>query len=1285
MKRLSSLFLALFAALATARAVDFQLFEGDGFDTWVEEGIGFGRGPASGLIPGLPDELKGYIGNGFACSGHGGNPATGRLISPEFTVDHRFLHFLVAGGNLQGQTAVQLIVNGQTALEAVGQQDLEFRPVTWDLSPWKGQKARVRIIDEANGPFAWIAADHFAFSEEKLFAFPAAHRKEGGADLVASKTIAGNNIPIGTRLDIFATHEELKVTSPTAIAFDEKGALYVAETNRFRFGIHDDRNNRYWYHDDLAAKTTADRRALHEKWQEKVPLASLTERSEVVRKLVDTDGDGKADKMTVFADKFNDMLDGTAAGVFAYLGKVYFACIPKIHILEDTQGTGVADKRSLVADGFGVHISLSGHDMNGFALGVDGRIYGTIGDRGFNIVTREGVTYKFLDQGAVFRFEPDGSNFEVVHAGLRNPKEIAFDEFGNGVTVDNNSDQGDPSRIVYIMDGVDSGWRMGHQGLFTFRDDIGLPEAPISPWMTEKMANTRNDSQPAYIVPPIGNLTQGPSGLTYHPGNGFLESERGRFLICDYKAAPTSSGIFSFKLVPDGAGLKFKDAYKFNAGVCPTDVEYSYDGRLFVADFIGGWVSADQGRIYTLTAESEKNQGRTPETAALMKEGLEKKTNVELMKLFAHPDQRIRLRAHITLAGRDDSTPLLIAAAREGELMPRLHGVWGLGIRARKNADQEAATTLVTLLGDSEPEVRAQAAHLLGEVPATDAARLIPLLKDKSLRVRAFAALSLGRLKSASALDPLVEMLAENADRDLYLRHAGSMGLLCAATEEQLGALKSHESASVRLAAVIALRRLASPYLADFLSDREPRVIDEAIRAIHEAPVPAARPAMNALLDAYVGEKAGRPLPPMIARRLLHSAFRSGGKENAARLIGVAGGKGLEIKQRLEALRLLLQWPRPYPVDQSLAKWEPLPERDAAEVKPTLEAGIPALLNGEEALLAPTLLLVNRLGLSRENFPQEALLRIVNTAKLPGEARATALDLWFSGKPADADSLLVKLTSDPADQVATTALTLLVKSNPAQALEGATTALKAPGAARRQSAWNIIGSIPGKAADDLILAGLQNLASAKPDEGAQIELLDAAAKRQDAGVVAALAAYQKSLNPADPLAAALPALHGGDPIKGEELFRTHGTAQCLRCHKAGEGGHDTGGDAGPNLMGVFKRNPDRKYLLESLVVPGAKVAAGYGLVSLTLKKGQTVAGVLNEETKDQYVVTVGTDVWSVQKADVQSVTEPISAMPPMSTLLTLREMRDIVAFLATLDKPPKEAVKRPEPRPFAAK
>ncbi len=1257
----------LFASFQGSHAADYQLFEGDGFDTWTIEGKGFGGGPAAAEVAGINGKFTGYVGNSFACSGSGGDAAIGRLTSPAMPIAQSYLHFLIAGAKSGGKAAVQLIVEDKVVIEATGGQDLKFRPITWDLSSWKGKQAQIRILDADTGRGAFIAADHFVFSDTKTYQFPTSPVATKPGELISTPVIPGYNIPKGTTLDLFATHELQGVTSPTAISFDEKGVLYVAETHRLGTGVLDDRAYRFWYHDDLASKTTADRRALHEKWKDKVSIESLTQKSEVVRRLVDSNNDGKADSMTVFADKFNDVLDGTASGVLAYEGKVYFACIPKLHVLEDTKGTGVADKRGQVADGFGVHLSLSGHDMNGFTLGMDGRLYGSIGDRGINLVTREGKTYNYSDQGSVFRFEPDGSNFEVVHMGLRNPKEIAFDEFGNGITVDNNADQGDPSRIVYLMDGVDSGWRIWHQALHTFREDIGLTERPISAWLTEKMAELRNDDQPAFIVPPVGNLSSGPSGLAYHPGAGFLESERGRFLICDYRASAKSS-IWSFKLNPEGAGFKFSDAYPFSTGSCATDLEYSYDGRLFVADFLGGWISWERGRIYSLTAESEPNSGRTPDTAALMKAGFKDKSDADLVKLFAHPDQRIRQRAHIALAGRKSSTSLLIEAAKEGELLSRLHGIWSLGIQARKNADPAATATLVSLLTDSQAEVRAQAANLLGEIAGVDSAKLIPLLRDDSLRVRSFAALSLGRLRASAAFDPMIALLDENADRDLYLRHAGIMGLLGAGSGEQIAALRIHPSASVRLAAVVALRRLASPALADFLADADPRVSDEAIRAIYEAPVPAARQALNSLLDAYGGATAPRPLKPMIARRLIHCAFRTGGKENAARLVRVAAGEAMELEQRLEALRLLLQWAKPVPVDQCQGKWDPLPDRDLAEIVPTLEAGLPALLAADEALLGPTLLLVDHLQLSRKNFTEESLLRIVRSTKVPGSARATALDLWSTGKPNDADRVLLELAADPVDEVAGAALANLAKTNPAKALEGASAALKSASVSRRQGAWKAIANIPGRESAVIITQRLQDLLTPKSDSSTQIELLAAAAGRKEPAVAAALAAYQKSLDPADPLAAALPALEGGDALRGEQLFRNHGTSQCVRCHKAGEGGHDLGGDAGPNLFGIAQRNPDRQYLLEALIVPGAKVAPGYGIVTVTLKNGKTVGGTLSEETADQYVIKVGSDDILVKKADVQSATAPVSAMPPMGSLLTLSETRDIVAYLATLNQ-----------------
>ena len=83
-----------------------------------------------------------------------------------------------------------------------------------------------------------------------------------------------------------------------------------------------------------------------------------------------------------------------------------------------------------------------------------------------NLTTKEGVRIELPNQGAAFRFEPDGTGFELFHTGLRNPKEIAFDEWGNPVTVDNNSDQKDKARIVYLAEGGDSGWEMEHQAMF---------------------------------------------------------------------------------------------------------------------------------------------------------------------------------------------------------------------------------------------------------------------------------------------------------------------------------------------------------------------------------------------------------------------------------------------------------------------------------------------------------------------------------------------------------------------------------------------------------------------------------------------------------------------------------------------------------------------------------------------------------------------------------------------------------------------------------------------------
>ncbi len=1096
-------------------------------------------------------------------------------------------------------------------------------------------------------------------------------------NLVPTDVIPGNLIPEGTTMTMFASKEDSGIVNPTALCFDEQGALFLAETPRFGTQVLDARNHRYWFLDDLKAQTTADRLALHEKWKNKVSLESLRGNSELVRKFTDADGDGKSDSVTTFADGFDDILDGTGAGVFAHEGKVYFACIPKLYILEDTDGDGISNKREVIADGFGVKIWFSGHDMNGFALGNDGRIYATIGDRGFSITTREGEKIHMPNRGAVMRFEPDGSGLEIIHTGLRNPKEIAFDELGNGMTVDNNSDQGDKARLVYVMDGADSGWNAGHQAMHSFREEIGLPGLPINMWMAEKMSLVRNDSQPAFMIPPVANITNGPSGLTYHPGTGFLKSQKGRFLICDYRGNQPKSLIWSFKVSPDGAGMKLEDNYVLNQGVAATDVEYSYDGRLFVTDFITGWGGERSGRIYSLSATGEKDSGRTTEVARIIGEGFGKRSNADLLNLMKHPDQRVRLRAHIALTANKGGTNTLLAATNGTDRMQRLHGVWGLGILARKNSEKAARDILVSLLTDTDSEVRAQAAKCLGETDGVDGGVLVPLLRDASNRVRAFAALSLARQKYQVAAPELVTMIEENGGKDLYLAHAGVMGLLGTADALQISKLSGSTSPSVRIAAVVALRRLKSPLLETFLEDPDPKIADEAIRAIHEAPVEESRPALAALLDGYFDDGKSRAITPMVARRLIHSTFRSGGIENAERLVKVALSGRFEINERREALRLLHQWTEPHPVDQSLGRWDPREKREEEKLLPVLEKGIPLLLSSDRGLAELTLRFMETYDMSPASVSTEDLAKIAKDSTYPDAARSEALSIFLLRDLENADALLIALADDPSDSVSSAALAGLVKLDPAKAAGGLEAALESEHIARRQAAWDIAGDLPGEEAAGLIAAAL----SGKPDPASLAELLEAAGKRDEPSVKSALGNYIAALDTSDPLSPWLPALEGGDAGKGADLFKNHGAAQCVRCHRVGDS-DEAGAMAGPNLAGIGATH-DRQYILESIMNPGAVIAPGFGIVSLTLTNGKTLGGILQEDAADHFDITVGDDTWRVAKKDVRSSTPAVSAMPPMTGMLSLKETRDLVAYLAGLKEPLEHPRYSPEPEPYS--
>ncbi|MFD0894909.1 HEAT repeat domain-containing protein [Luteolibacter ambystomatis] len=1100
--------------------------------------------------------------------------------------------------------------------------------------------------------------------------------------------------PPGVTYHLAGDAKTNRILSPTAIAFDEAGALYVAETHRFRFGVEDNREHLYWYLDDIASQTNADRLAMHEKWKGKKSIKEMTEKSEEIRKLEDLDHDGVYEKAGTYADKFNDVLDGTAAGVMAYEGTVYFACIPKVWALRDTKGTGTADVRDVIQDGFGVRVSFSGHDMNGFALGPDGRIYGTVGDRGFHVETKEGRKYPSPDRGAIFRFDPDGSNFEVIHTGLRNPKEIAFDERGNPISVDNNSDQGDKARVVYIVEGADSGWTMEHQALHSFHRQIGLENHPDNRWMVEKMWEPQNDAQPAYIIPPVANLTNGPSGLAYYPGTGYLQSEEGRFLICDYKASAPTSGIWSFKVEPSGAGMKMTNARKAVWGVTATDVEYSWDGKLYVADFKGGWTAHDDGRVLYLDAGKDTAKAKEAgETAKLIKEGFDQRSSADLAALLHHPDMRVRLRAQYALSRKPDALAQFKKATASSDQIERLHGVWGLGILARlgggalhptgkapaPNAElrKAASTELAALLKHADPEVKAQAVKALEE-GSLDGTKLPlgDLVVDASPRVRMFAAIAAGKLHATQVIQQVLKLLEENADKDPYLRHAGAYALqLLAKNPAELAALKSNASPHVRLAAVVALRRMKDPAVAAFLKDADQAVVEEAIRAIHDEGIEPARPAVAALLDdATLAERK-----PFMQRRLIHSAFRVGGVENAKRLLTVASTPALPEAVRREALRLISVWPEPPLVDQSLGRIAPLPKRNLDEIRPLLSSSMPALMKVEDTL-DDAFDLVLKFKFSVEGLDDAALRAITLKDGIPGTARAGALALYAARKPADLSEHLAKLMGQGNDSLALEAMKLLVAQFPKEAVKPLLAATIAKSGPRAQAAWKNLAGVQDPEVAKAIIDQIGTLRQNGGVSPSALELLAAARGRSEPEVKKTLADYEaelKAKEATDPLAPWMASLEGGNAGRGASLFQSHPVAECLRCHRAEVNG-DHGGEAGPNLAGVASRG-DRMYLLQSLIVPSAKVVAGYGIVSMTFANGESFGGTLLAETPDYVDIDANGKRWRVNRKDIRELTPAVSAMPPMNLLMKPDEIRDIVAWLATLQKGEKPAKPLPAP------
>lgn len=142
-------------------------FENNTYGSWTRTGTAFGTAPATGTLPNQ-QIVSGYLGNGLVNTYLNGDATTGTLTSPSFTINQRYLKFLLGGGNHPNTsgapTAVNLIVGGQVVRTATGRDEEYLRWTTWDLGNLNGRTAQIQIVDNNTGSWGHINADHFTLT-----------------------------------------------------------------------------------------------------------------------------------------------------------------------------------------------------------------------------------------------------------------------------------------------------------------------------------------------------------------------------------------------------------------------------------------------------------------------------------------------------------------------------------------------------------------------------------------------------------------------------------------------------------------------------------------------------------------------------------------------------------------------------------------------------------------------------------------------------------------------------------------------------------------------------------------------------------------------------------------------------------------------------------------------------------------------------------------------------------------------------------------------------------------
>eukprot|EP00913_Durusdinium_trenchii_P028342 g26570.t1 len=471
--------------------------------------------------------------------------------------------------------------------------------------------------------------------------------------------------------------------------------------------------------------------------------------------LKDTDGDGQADKTTVF---YQGRDIDSAHGICVLGNRVIVSAGDKVFVMTDTNGDGKSDKKDVLFTG----ISGTQHDhgIHAFTFGPDGKLYFNFGNAGKQIKDKHGKpivdkagntvndSRKPYQEGMVFRCNLDGSELETLGWNFRNNWEVAVDSFGTLWQSDNDDDGNRGVRINFVMEFGNYGYKDELTGAGWRAPRTGMhQEIPKRHW------HLRDPG----VMPNLLQTGAGsPTGICVYEGSLLPQRFRNQLMHCD--AGPNV--VRSYAVTSDGAGYSAKTnpilTGTRDKWFRPSDVCVAPDGSLIVADWydpgVGGHRMGDvtRGRIFRVAPS--KSPYKVPK--------YDFKTSKGLIEALASPNLAARYLAWQGLhdLGAQAEEPLKNVFATSKNPRLRARALWLLG-----KIEVCGEHYVKRALADGDENIRIVALRLARQTNLDVVSIVEQLVSDPSAAVRRECAVAL-RGSKAKELPKLWAALANRHD-----------------------------------------------------------------------------------------------------------------------------------------------------------------------------------------------------------------------------------------------------------------------------------------------------------------------------------------------------------------------------------------------------------------------------------------------------------------------------------------------------------------------------------------